>query len=252
MAHVKAISSSPRKGMRKENIPAGKFVAAFGLNQDAHAGDWHRQVSLLAQESIDSMREKGLEVSAGNFAENITTEDLDLTALPVGSHLQLGEVELIVSQLGKICHHRCAIYHQAGDCVMPREGIFAVVHKGGTIRVGDPISVSSKRSTAAAVVSTAELLESAGPALTLVVNARFGSAFTRLDALTAGKGGGMTAILADLVDTQAIDRIVIVDPSGSQAMALAGWTSSAERKNRYHRKKSIIDYCRQIDEVATL
>ncbi|HSL39711.1 MAG TPA: MOSC domain-containing protein [Desulforhopalus sp.] len=252
MAQVKAISSSPRKGMRKENRPEGEFLAAFGLNEDAHAGDWHRQVSLLAQESIDSMREKGLEVSAGNFAENITTEDLDLTVLPVGCHLQLGEVELIVSQLGKICHHRCTIYHQAGDCVMPREGIFAVVRKGGTIRVGDPITVSTKRSTAAAVVSTAKLLESSGSALTVAVNARFGSAFTRLDALTAREGGGLTAILADLVDTQAIDRIVIVDPSGSQAMALAGWTGNTQRKNRYHRKKSIIDYCRQIDEVATL
>jgi MOSC domain-containing protein YiiM len=252
VAKVKAISSSPRKGMRKENRPAGEFIASFGLNEDAHAGDWHRQVSLLAQESIDSMREKGLEVSAGNFAENITTENLDLTVLPVGSHLHLGEVELIVSQLGKICHHRCAIYHQAGDCVMPREGLFAVVLKGGIIRVGDPITVSTKRSAAAAVVTTAELLESAGSALSAAVSARFGSAFTRLDVLTAKEGGGLTAIIADLVDTQAIGRIVIVDPSGSQAMALAGWPSSAERKDRYLRKNSIIDYCRHIDEVAAL
>ncbi|MBM9531821.1 MOSC domain-containing protein, partial [Desulfoprunum benzoelyticum] len=131
--HVKAISISDRKGIRKNNIASGELLAGFGLAGDAHGGDWHRQVSLLAQESIETMRAGGLDVVAGNFAENITTKGIDLTTLPVGTHLMIGETELVVSQLGKICHHRCAIYHQAGDCVMPREGLFAVVRKGGII-----------------------------------------------------------------------------------------------------------------------
>ena len=114
--HVKAISISDRKGIRKNNIDVGELLVDFGLAGDAHGGDWHRQVSLLAQESIDTMRARGLDVVAGNFAENITTEGIDLSALPVGTHLMVGETELVVSQLGKICHHRCAIYHQAGDC----------------------------------------------------------------------------------------------------------------------------------------
>ena len=133
MKVIKAISISDRKGVRKKNIDSVLLRENFGLENDAHGGDWHRQVSFLAQESINFMREKGLDVVAGNFAENITTEGIDLVALKVGTHLQIGTTELVISQLGKICHNRCAIYHQAGDCVMPREGIFGVVLKGGEI-----------------------------------------------------------------------------------------------------------------------
>ena len=132
MFKIKAISISDRKGMRKKNIESTQLIADFGLKDDAHAGKWHRQVSFLAEESIETMRAKGLDVVAGNFAENITTEGLDLTSIRVGTHLKIGESELVISQLGKICHTRCAIYHQAGDCVMPREGIFGVIVQGGT------------------------------------------------------------------------------------------------------------------------
>lgn len=110
-----------------------------GIVGDAHAGDWHRQVSLLAKESIDKMRAMGLDVTNGDFAENITTSGINLTSLPVGSRLQVGETLLEVTQIGKECHARCAIYYQAGDCVMPKEGIFARVLRSGAIKPGDAV-----------------------------------------------------------------------------------------------------------------
>jgi MOSC domain-containing protein YiiM len=117
-------------------------VAERGLDADAHAGAWHRQVSLLAMESIRKIRDKGLEVAPGDFAENITTEGVRLWELPVGARLLLGgDVLLEVTQIGKECHNRCAIFHQVGDCVMPREGIFARVVTGGEVRPGDSVTV---------------------------------------------------------------------------------------------------------------
>lgn len=115
-----------------------------GLEGDAHAGSGHRQVSLLAVESIAKMKARGLEVAPGDFAENITTSGVDLVSLPVGSRLRLGEALLEVSQIGKVCHSRCTIFEQAGDCVMPREGIFARILIGGNVRTGDPITVERK------------------------------------------------------------------------------------------------------------
>lgn len=139
---IVAVCSSPEKGGRKKNIGQGVLIEGFGLEGDGHGGDWHRQVSLLAMESIASMQAKGLDVNPGDFAENLTTEGLELFTLPVGTRLKIGDdVLLEVSQIGKVCHTRCAIYYQAGDCVMPKEGIFAVVLKGGSVRVGDEILV---------------------------------------------------------------------------------------------------------------
>ena len=114
----------------------------LGLKDDAHAGKWHRQVSLLAMESIDKMVQLGLKVGPGDFAENITTQGLDLLKLPLGTRFSIGQSSLLeVTQIGKVCHTRCAIYYQAGDCVMPKEGIFAKVLAGGEIKVGDEIHV---------------------------------------------------------------------------------------------------------------
>uniref|UniRef100_UPI00261BA119 MOSC domain-containing protein n=1 Tax=Geobacter sp. TaxID=46610 RepID=UPI00261BA119 len=112
-----------------------------GIVGDAHAGEWHRQVSLLAKESIEKMRAMGLDVDNGDFAENITTEGINLPSLPVGTRLTVGVTLLEVTQIGKECHTRCAIFYQAGDCVMPKEGIFARVITGGVVRPGDPIAV---------------------------------------------------------------------------------------------------------------
>ncbi len=138
---VVAVSVSDRKGIRKSNVAEAVLVADHGVATDAHAGRWHRQVSLLASESIRKIRDKGLDVSPGDFAENITTEGFRPWELPLGCRLRIGARALVeVTQIGKECHSRCAIFHQVGDCVMPREGIFVKVVEGGTVRPGDRIT----------------------------------------------------------------------------------------------------------------
>jgi cyclic pyranopterin phosphate synthase len=139
---IKAISVSENKGTQKVNVPEAELRVDCGIVGDAHAGKWHRQVSLLAIESIEKMIAMGADVSPGNFAENITTEGIDLLALSLGGKLRLGEsVELEITQFGKKCHSHCEIFQQVGDCIMPREGIFAKVIEPGRISVGDSIEV---------------------------------------------------------------------------------------------------------------
>jgi MOSC domain-containing protein YiiM len=141
MAQVVATCISGKKGERKTPMEAVTLRENHGIVGDAHAGEWHRQVSLLASESIDKMRNLGLDVNSGDFAENITTSGIELVSLPIGTRLKVGETLLEVTQIGKECHTRCAIYHQAGDCVMPKEGIFARVITGGAVRPGDEVRV---------------------------------------------------------------------------------------------------------------
>jgi len=143
-AQVVAVCISENKGERKTLVPQVELRVDHGIVGDAHAGDWHRQVSLLAEESIEKMRRLGLSVTAGAFAENITTRGLDLVSLPVGTRLHLGEALVEVTQIGKECHTRCAIYYQAGDCVMPKEGIFAKVIRGGMVKPGDAVTVEPR------------------------------------------------------------------------------------------------------------
>ena len=138
---VVAVCISRSKGERKTPVELVETRENHGIVGDAHAGEWHRQVSLLARESIDKMRELGLDVTAGDFAENITTQGIALPSLPVGTRLAVGETLLEVTRIGKECHTRCAIYQQAGDCVMPKEGIFARVVLGGMVKPGDGIEV---------------------------------------------------------------------------------------------------------------
>ncbi len=140
---VVSVNISDKKGVRKTPLPEGRLEPGVGLVEDAHSGSWHRQLSLLALESIESMRAKGLEVNAGDFAENITTRGLILHTLPVGSRIMLGTVEVEVTQIGKECHTGCAIRKLTGDCVMPREGIFAKVLNPGVVRPGDPVRLLS-------------------------------------------------------------------------------------------------------------
>ncbi len=145
-SRVVSVNISDKKGIRKKPVEEVVLKTEYGIEGDAHASSaWHRQVSLLALESIEKMRQMGLNVSPGDFAENITTEGVDLVSLPVGTRMQIGaEVVGEVSQIGKECHTRCAIYYQAGDCVMPKEGIFIRVLKGGRVRKGDGISVMAE------------------------------------------------------------------------------------------------------------
>lgn len=144
---VVAVCISAQKGERKKPVAEILVRENHGIVGDAHAGDWHRQISLLALESIKKMQDKGLDVTTGDFAENITTEGIDLPSLPIGTRLVIGETLNEVTQIGKECHTRCAIYQQAGDCVMPREGIFVKVLRGGTIRTNDSIEIVPKDST---------------------------------------------------------------------------------------------------------
>ena len=139
---VLAVNISEEKGTKKTNIQKCALLKDFGLKGDAHAGPWHRQVSLLANESIDKMKAMGLKVGYGDFAENITTEGVDLVHLPIGTTIRVGNSVLLrVTQIGKECHERCAIYYQVGDCVMPKEGIFAEVLSEGEVKAGDEILI---------------------------------------------------------------------------------------------------------------
>jgi MOSC domain-containing protein YiiM len=142
---IVSINISDKKGVRKKPVKEAILKTDFGMEGDAHASSkWHRQVSLLALESIKKMQDKGLKVNPGDFAENITTEGIDLLKLPVGTKMIIGSnIEVEVSQIGKVCHTRCEIYNQAGDCVMPKEGIFVKVLKGGKIKEGDEIVVGT-------------------------------------------------------------------------------------------------------------
>jgi MOSC domain-containing protein YiiM len=141
MAEVIAVCISEKKGERKKPVPQVELRKNHGIVGDAHAGEWHRQVSLLARESIEKMRKLGLDVDNGDFAENITTSGIDLPSLAIGTRLVIGGAEVEVTQIGKECHTRCAIYHQAGDCVMPKEGIFVKVLSGGVVCSGDPVLI---------------------------------------------------------------------------------------------------------------
>ena len=139
---VIAVCVSKHKGTVKTPVDAAELTVEHGIGGDAHAGPWHRQLSLLALESIQKMKDRGLEVEPGSFAENVTTEDLDLVSLPMGTRLQIGDDAVVeITQIGKECHTRCAIYYKAGDCVMPKEGVFARVIEGGRIHSGDRILV---------------------------------------------------------------------------------------------------------------
>ncbi len=141
---IVSIATSKKKGTRKASVAEAYLKKEHGLDGDAHAGKWHRQVSFLASEEIDKARQSGLDVTFGDFAENIATTGIDWKNIPVGTRVRLGSDALVeITQIGKECHNRCAIYYKAGDCIMPREGVFARVLKEGKIKCGDQISFES-------------------------------------------------------------------------------------------------------------
>ncbi|MFZ1729367.1 MAG: MOSC domain-containing protein [Bacteroidota bacterium] len=140
---VVALSTSAEKGIAKSNREEVRLIEDWGIEGDAHAGKWHRQVSLLAIESIEKIHALGLAVQPGAFAENITTKGVDLLSLHIGDKIRVGEAELEITQIGKECHSRCAIFEQVGDCVMPREGLFARVLQGAVVQVGSTVSFVS-------------------------------------------------------------------------------------------------------------
>ncbi|WFD10626.1 MOSC domain-containing protein [Tepidibacter hydrothermalis] len=141
MGKILGVCTSEKKGVQKVNVGKIELVENHGLKGDAHAGDWHRQVSLLSWEKIEDFKNRGGQVKDGDFGENLIVQGIDLAKLPVGTKLKINEIELEVTQIGKECHQHCAIYHAVGDCIMPREGIFARVLSGGLVQINDEIEV---------------------------------------------------------------------------------------------------------------
>ncbi|CUX21204.1 MOSC domain-containing protein [Clostridium sp. C105KSO13] len=141
MGKVIAVCTSPEKGTQKKNIGEAVFIEDYGIEGDAHAGKWHRQVSLLSYDKIEDFRKRGAEVEDGAFGENLVVEGIDFKTLPIGTRLRCKDVILEMTQIGKECHHGCAIFQKMGDCIMPREGVFSKVIKGGVIKAGDMLEV---------------------------------------------------------------------------------------------------------------
>lgn len=141
MGNVTAVCTSPEKGTQKSNVGKALLIENYGIQGDAHAGKWHRQVSLLSYDKIQMFREKGAEVDDGAFGENLVVEGIDFSRLPVGTRLSCNDVVLEITQIGKECHHGCQIFQKMGECIMPREGVFAKVIRGGMIQTGDQMQV---------------------------------------------------------------------------------------------------------------
>lgn len=141
MGNVLAVCVSKQKGTQKTNVNKGTFIQDWGIEGDAHAGKWHRQVSLLSSEKIEAFRQRGANVDDGAFGENLVVAGIDFKNLPIGTHFACNDVLLELTQIGKECHSHCEIYKAVGDCIMPREGVFARVLNGGSISVGDTLKV---------------------------------------------------------------------------------------------------------------
>lgn len=174
MPVIQAICTSERRGTPKTPLSSARLLTDFGIEGDAHAGHWHRQVSLLSQEKIDAFRARGAQVMPGAFGENLVVSGIDFRRLPVGTRLRSGDVLMEITQIGKECHSHCAIYRATGDCIMPREGVFARVLTGGTLRVGDEMTVEpypGVRPWQAAVITLSdkgargERVDESGPAI---------------------------------------------------------------------------------------
>ncbi len=219
MGKIYAISVSSKKGVIKENVPSAFFEDDFGIKNDAHAGKWHRQVSLLALESVKKMQDKGLKVKSGDFAENITTVDVDLLSLPVGTRLQVEDVEIIISQIGKVCHRKCAVYYHAGDCVMPKEGIFGVVRGSGELHVGAEIKNLGKEGFSVGIItlsdraSKGEYEDLTGPALAKYISENLKTSFIRTEVI-ADDTKKLEIMLKDFADTQELDVIITNGSTG--------------------------------------
>jgi molybdopterin adenylyltransferase len=228
------ICISEKKGIAKHEVPSARFVVEHGMEGDAHAGDWHRQVSLLGHADVESMRAKGLVLEPGAFGENLVIDGLQTDELGVGSRLRIGPVLLELSQIGKICHTRCAIYYSTGDCIMPRTGLFARVLEGGELTPGTPVEVVSRvaRSVIQAGVITVSdrcaagtTLDTAGPAVANLLNSKLQAriAWTKTvpDELEL-----ISETLKDFCDR----RVDLVVTTGGTGISLRDVTPEATRK----------------------
>jgi len=224
MATVKAICISEKTGEQKTPIESAIFRVDHGIEGDAHGGDWHRQVSLLAESDIETIREKGLDdLADGAFAENVILSGMDLNSCGLGTKLRLGDdVVLSISQIGKVCHTRCRIFYLAGDCIMPRLGVFARVESGGTVRPGDRAEIveAVPRQTLQAVVLTisdrcsrGEAEDTAGPATAKLLTDSLGANIYRTEILPDDKAA-IAARLKHYSDGHSIDLVLAVGGTG--------------------------------------
>lgn len=144
MGRIAAVCMSEKKGTAKRPVDMGMLLPEHGLEHDAHAGNWHRQVSLLCLQKIEDFKKRGATVQYGDFGENLVVDGIDFVTLPVGTKLHIGNILLEITQIGKECHTRCSIFHTMGECIMPTQGVFARVLKGGEVRPGDEMSIGDK------------------------------------------------------------------------------------------------------------
>lgn len=220
MGKVAAVCISEKKGTAKRNIGQGEFIANHGLKGDAHAGDWHRQVSLLSLEKINEFRAKGANVQDGAFGENLVVQGIDFKSLPVGAILRCGGVVLEISQIGKECHNHCAIYKQIGDCIMPREGVFAKVIRGGIIKTGDEMLAEVSYRAAIITVSDkgwrGEREDKSGPIIKEIVEA-------------AGYKIASAIILPDVQDMLEKEMRRICDEESADLLLTTGGTGFSPR-----------------------
>ena len=221
MGTVLAVCTSAEKGVQKRDVHSAHFTPEWGIDGDAHAGKWHRQVSLLSADKIEAFRAKGAEVVYGDFGENLVVSGFDFRSLPVGTLLRCGEVLLEMTQIGKECHSHCAIYKTMGDCIMPREGVFARVLEGGTITVGDEMSIverTSPRPYQAAVITLSdkgaagEREDKSGPAIVEELESRGYEVVEKL--LLADGTGPLKAQLIRLCDQRQLDLILTTGGTG--------------------------------------
>ena len=221
MGTVLAVCTSAEKGVQKRDVHSAHFTPEWGIDGDAHAGKWHRQVSLLSADKIEAFRARGAQVVYGDFGENLVVSGFDFRSLPVGTLLRCGEVLLEMTQIGKECHSHCAIYKTMGDCIMPREGVFARVLEGGTITVGDEMSIVERTSPLpyqAAVITLSdkgaagEREDKSGPAIVEELEARGYEVVEKL--LLADGVGPLKAQLIRLCDQRQLDLILTTGGTG--------------------------------------
>ncbi len=216
---IVAISVSDKKGVKKSNVSEAVIKSNYGIEGDAHAGFLHRQVSFLSKESIDKMAKTGFTVRPGDFAENIVVDELNHNSIGVGDILLINDIEFIITQKGKICHSPCAIYYSTGDCIMPREGLFAIVKGDGIIKVGDEVIYKSKDKLTAAVITLSDKgfknlrVDETGPKIIKYLNETFDFSFIRYD-LIADDKENLKYLLNDLATNQNIDLIITNGSTG--------------------------------------
>lgn len=199
MAKILAVCTSPKKGIQKRDVGSAQFRENWGIEGDAHAGTWHRQVSLLSHQKIEAFRARGAQVIHGDFGENLVVDGIDFAALPLGTRFTCGEVVLELTQIGKECHSHCAIHDAMGECIMPREGVFSRVLHGGTIAVGDEMTVTLPFRVAVVTISDS------------------GAAGTRADL-----SGAVIADMAAAAGYPVSERILLPDERAQISETLAG------------------------------